>query len=288
MIWGLISMSKLKKAMMIGGFLSVFVLITSLAKYVFYRKTEDEVEELFSRVANVGERVTEEDLVGLPKNVQAWLTYAGVIGKKKIVSAHLLQKAEMRLERDKPWMPVEAEQYFTIKPPGFIWSANIKVAPFFHISGRDKYEEGKGHMLIKPLSLFSIADSKGLEIDQGTLLRYLAETMWFPTAVLSDYLTWEEVDRNHAKVTMTYGEITASGLLTFNTKGELVKFEAERYGVFNGETRLETWSISVREYKEFEGLRIPTKGEVTWELETGDFNWFNFEVLDIEYNPIKQ
>ncbi len=33
------------------------------------------------------------------------------------------------------------------------------------------------------------------EIHQGTLLRYLAETMWFPTAALNDYLTWEEMDQ---------------------------------------------------------------------------------------------
>jgi GTP cyclohydrolase I len=29
---------------------------------------------------------------------------------------------------------------------------------------------------------------------------------------------------------------------------------------------------------------IPTKGEVTWKLDTGDFNWFNFEITEIEYN----
>ncbi len=83
---------------------------------------------------------------------------------------------------------------------------------------------------------------------------------------------------------MTYGEITASGIFTFNDKDEVINFEAERYGEFDGETRLETWSIPLRDYKEFEGIRVPTKGDVTWKLDTGDFNWFNFEVTEIEYN----
>lgn len=190
----------------------------------------------------------------------------------------------MRLERDKSWMPVQAEQYFTLEEPGFIWKANIKAAPLFHIAGRDKYEAGKGNMLIKVLSLFTVADSKGKEVDQGTLLRYLAETIWFPGAAINEYLAWEEIDADNAKATMTYGEITASGVFTFNDKGEVINFEAERYGEFDGGTRLETWSIPVRDYKEFEGIRVPTKGDVTWKLDDGDFNWYNFEVIEIEYN----
>ncbi|GGM42539.1 hypothetical protein GCM10011351_30640 [Paraliobacillus quinghaiensis] len=139
-------------------------------------------------------------------------------------------------------------------------------------------------MLIKLLALFPVADSKGKEIDQGTLLRYLAETMWFPSAALNEYITWETLDTNRSKATMSYGGIVASGVFTFNDIGEVTQFEAERYGEFDGETRLETWSIPVRDYKEFEGIKIPTKGDVTWKLDLGDFNWFNFEVTEIEYN----
>ena len=262
----------------------LFIVGSYIARFVFYQNIEKEVEEIFSKVENKNEIVTKEDVERLPKNVQKWLQYSGVIGKKRITAVRLKQKAEMRLAEDKAWMPVQAEQYFTSQEPGFIWKANIKAAPFIHISGRDKYENGKGNMLIKVLSLFTVADSKGKEIDQGTLLRYLAETIWFPSAALNEYLTWEEIDEQNAKATMTYGDITASGVFTFNSEGEVVKFEAERYGVFDGEIRLETWSIPVRDYKQFEGIKIPTKGNVTWKLDTGDFNWFNFEVTEIEYN----
>ena len=262
----------------------LFIVGSYIARFVFYQNIEKEVEEIFSKVENKNEIVTKEDVERLPKNVQKWLQYSGVIGKKRITAVRLKQKAEMSLAEDKAWMPVQAEQYFTSQEPSFIWKANIKAAPFIHISGRDKYENGKGNMLIKVLSLFTVADSKGKEIDQGTLLRYLAETIWFPSAALNEYLTWEEIDEQNAKATMTYGDITASGVFTFNSEGEVVKFEAERYGVFDGEIRLETWSIPVRDYKQFEGIKIPTKGNVTWKLDTGDFNWFNFEVTEIEYN----
>ena len=266
--------------------LVLVIAITSVAKYSFNQKVEKEIEELFSNVDNKGETVTHEELSMLPQNVQKWLEYSGVVGKEKIVTVRLKQKGKMRLGMDKSWIPFEADQYFTSASPGFIWKANIKMAPLFHISGRDKYENGKGNMLIKILSIFPVADSKGPEIDQATLLRYLAETMWFPTAALNVYLTWEEIDTYTAKATMTYGGITASGIFTFNDKGEVIKFEAKRYGEFNGEIRLETWSIPVRDYKEFQGIKIPTQGNVTWKLDMGDYNWFNFEVTEIEYNQM--
>jgi len=277
--------SKLKIVLVVSVVLvALFLVVSYTAKYVFNRRVENEIDELFSKVKNGNEIVTKDDMSGLPQNVIKWLEYAGVVGKERIVSAHVKQKAEMRLEEDQPWMSVEAEQYFTSDRPGFIWKANVKTAPLLHISGRDKYENGKGNMLIKLLSLFPVADSKGKEIDQGALLRFLAETMWFPTAALNEYLAWEEVDQYNARATMTYGEITAAGVFTFNDKGEIINFEAERYGEFDGEMRLETWSVPVRDHKEFGGIRIPTKGNVTWKLETGDFNWFNFEITEIEYN----
>jgi len=274
------------KFVLIGIFILLVLFIggSFIAKILFNQNVEKEVKVLFSKVENKKEIVTKAETEGLPKNVQMWLEYSGVIGKEKIKAVRLKQKAEMRLAKDKAWMPVQAEQYFTTEEPGFIWKANIEAAPLFHISGRDKYENGKGNMLIKVLSLFTVADSEGKEIDQGTLLRYLAEMIWFPSAALNEYLIWEEIDEYHAKATMTYGEITASGVFTFNNKGEVVNYEAERYGEFEGELRLETWSIPVREYKQFAEISIPTKGDVTWKLDSGDYNWFNFEITEIEYN----
>ncbi|NLI61293.1 MAG: hypothetical protein GX375_07690 [Clostridiales bacterium] len=124
----------------------IFIAVSSIAKYLFNRKVEKEIAELTGKAKNKGEIVTGEDLSELPQNVKKWLEYTGIIGKEEIVSVHVKQKADMRLEEDMAWMPVEAEQYYTSDEPGFIWKANIKAAPLFHISGRDKYENGKSNI----------------------------------------------------------------------------------------------------------------------------------------------
>ena len=89
---------------------------------------------------------------------------------------------------------------------------------------------------------------------------------------------------NHVNATMAYGDVTASGIFTINDMGEIINFEAQRYGEFEGKYSLETWSIDVNEYKEFGGIMVPTVGSVTWKLDDGYFNWYNFELTEIEFN----
>jgi len=160
------------------------------------------------------------------------------------------------------------------------------MAPLVHIVGKDQYIEGRGNMLIKLLSLITVAEGSGKEIDQGTLLRYLSEIMLVPTAALSDTIQWEGIDSNSAKATMSYKGVTASGVFTFNEKGEILNFVAQRYGDFDGGYRMETWCAEITEYKEFNGFKVASQGDIIWKLKTGDYHWYHFEVKEIEYNKL--
>lgn len=277
-----------KVALAASGFLAIIVLIlivSVIANYRFNQSVKKEVKELFkNNVENKNEIIKKSHLEGLPPVVQKWLEQSGVVGKERIRAVSLKQKANMRLKEEGNWMPAEVEQYFTTDKPGFIWKAKVRMAPFIYFAGRDMYDQGKGHMLIKVLALVKVADARGKEIDQGTMLRYLAEMMWFPTAALSNYIKWEEVDANSARATMSYGGITASGVFTFNDRGEVTSLVAQRYGEFNGRYLMKPWSVKIKEHKEFNGIRIPARGEVVWKLDAGDFNWYQFEITGIEYN----
>jgi len=265
--------------------LTLFIAISSIANYFFNRSANKEVENLLSKSEGADKKVIEEaDIKRLPSSVQKWLEFSQVLGKQRIVTIKVDQKAEMRLKKEQSWMPLTSRQYFTTDEPGFIWIAKIKAAPLIHIVGKDKYVDGNGNMLIKVMSLVTVADGKGKEVDQGTLLRFLAETVWFPTAALEDYINWEEINDNSAKATMTYENVKASGIFTFGDNGEVKNFTARRFKELDGEYSLETWSIDVSAYKDFSGIKIPTKGEIIWKLADGDFNWYNFEVLNVEYN----
>ncbi|MBA3285785.1 MAG: hypothetical protein H0U27_12105 [Nitrosopumilus sp.] len=52
--------------------------------------------------------------------------------------------------------------------------------------------EGKRYLQIKLLSLFTVEDAKGKEIDEGEFLRCLSEAPWLSTDLLpNQYFHWK-------------------------------------------------------------------------------------------------
>lgn len=265
----------------------VLIIIASLiANLLFKQKVTSEVEELFSHEMPTSQVVSESDLQGLPPCVQKWMTVTKVTGNERIESVIMHQKGFMRTKETQPWMPFSAQQYVTVDDPAFIWSVKAKAAPFMTIVGRDMYNNGKGEMLIKLLALITVAHASGEEVNQGSMLRYMAETIWYPSAALSPYIKWENIDKNSARATMSYKGLQASGIFHFNEQGEPINFTARRYRETDGKYELATWSADVGAYKEYDGIRIPSTGSITWKLNTGDFTWYKFEIVDCKYNSI--
>ncbi len=51
-----------------------------------------------------------------------------------------------------------------------------------------------------------------------------------------------------------------------------------------GHYDLEEWSIPMSEYRKINGIKIPTKAEGVWKLNSGDFSYIKIEVTDVIYN----
>jgi len=267
-----------------GTLLNLVVLLAiifSLAKLRFQSMVDTEIYHLHQTAAPVVYRITDEQLSSLPPVVQKWLTHTRVPGHEFSNTTHVVQHGFMRTSSQGPWMPFDAEQYFTIDPPAFVWAASIHANTFVDIAGRDKWQDYTGNMVIKAASLIPLANSSGREIDQGTMIRYMAELIWFPHAATSNLFTWKQTDTDNASITMTGKDGVVSGLYTFNADGLPIRFEAQRYGDFEGVFRKETWSVTITSYKHFNGILMPNKSEVTWKLKEGDFTWLKLEVVEL-------
>lgn len=228
--------------------------------------------------------IVDEHLKGLPKTVQRYLRSAGIVDKETIRTVRLKQKGVLRLKEGQKWLPFVAEQYFTTCRPAFIWHARVRSFPWVTISVTDMFARGHGRLTAKFLSLIRLADANGPEVDQGELLRYLAETIWFPTAWLSDYIQWDSIDGSPARATLTFAGLTVAAAFRFSGGGELDEIAAERYREENGKFALRRWSGRVEDYREMGGIRIPTRVEVSWYLDSGEFACFRAEITEIEYN----
>ena len=55
-----------------------------------------------------------------------------------------------------------------------------------------------------------------------------------------------------------------------------------------GEKNLEIWVGKLRNYKEINGVIIPTEIEAIWKLEEGDYSYVRFNIRKIEYDkPVR-
>jgi hypothetical protein len=97
----------------------------------------------------------------------------------------------------------------------------------------------------------------------------------------SEKLKWFPIDAQTAKLTFNYNELSLFFIITFNEIGEITQMETKRY---MDEKNLETWIIKVANYKELNGIIVPTSFEVLWRLAKGDFSYAKFNVKKIEYN----
>ena len=227
--------------------------------------------------------ITGADLTDLPEPLQRYLTQTGVIDRPRVGTVRLKQEGFFRTRPDQNWMPMQAVQYYSVDPPAFLWHGKIRMLPFLAVQGRDHYEAGTGHMLIK-LATFTLGDARGPEMDQGALVRYFNEMMWFPTAFLSESIRWEEVDANSVRGTIQIGGTSASAVLHVTESGQFANFVADRYMSTGDTFSLESWSTPIDDYAEMNGLKVPVSGEGLWHLDAGDFSYIRLRITELQYD----
>lgn len=279
----------------IGAALILILLLAALAAGIgnwrFNRLVSREVKNLFAQMRTAEPAqgpeqeqavITEEMLEELPPPVQRYLRYSSIVGRPRVHAVRLRQTGRFRQTPDAFWMAFRAEQYYTVHPPGFIWTVNFPVLGLPFLSGRDRYQDGAGNMQIKVGSVFTVADESGKDMDQGTMMRYLNEIMWFPTAYLSDGIHFSPIDAHSAHVTFTDRGRSAGATLHFDDEGKLTNFVARRY--YSGTQSYQQWETPIMEYGEYGGLRLPRRGQGVWKLPEGDYAYIDLVIDEIEYD----
>ena len=222
-------------------------------------------------------------LADLPEPVRRYLRYTGVVGRPFPGTIRLRQKGRMRPGPGQPWLPVDAEEHYSVQPPGFVWAGTARVGPLAVARARDMYAEGKGRMLVKVASLWPVVDASGEQMDQAAMMRYLSEMIWFPAAFLAANISFEPVDGSSARVALTDHGRTVTGTMFFDQQGRLTDFVARRYRTA-GASDPETWSTPVTGYGEFEGLRLPARGTAIYKLPGGDLEYIDVTITDLHYD----
>jgi hypothetical protein len=258
----------------LGLILIIFLIRRIQASILF----TNQVKTLFSQSKNISNHVFHKyQLDNLPEPVQRYFNHILKADQPYISYARIKHVGQFKTGIDKNWINIKGEQYATTEKPGFIWKGTTAV-----FVAKDMYIEDKGKLIVSILSLFNVVNAFGDQYDQGELLRWLGESVMYPTNLLpSERLTWSPIDSTHAKLTFNYQEHSLHFNIKFNEIGEITELETKRY---MDEKNLETWLIKTKDYKLFNSVLIPTSFEVIWKLKELDFCYAKFLITDVEYN----
>lgn len=237
-----------------------------------------EVKTLFSQSGDISNKsFSHSQLENLPAPVQRYFKHVMKEGQPYISYVRLTHNGKFKTGPAKDWVNIEGEQYFTVEKPGFIWKG---VTTMF--TAKDMFFSDKGKLVVSLFSLVKIAGGQGEKYDHGELLRWLGESVWFPTNLLpNENLQWTAVDDQTAQLRFKQNHFSLSYLVSFNDTGEITALQTERY---MGEESLETWIGKVSDYKEINGITIPTTIEAIYRLNKGDYSYAKFNIKNIEYN----
>lgn len=232
-------------------------------------------------------RYDPRELDGLPPPVQRYFRTALREGAPIVRGVELRHRGTFNadLERER-WLPFVSHQRVTTSPPGFVWDGRVRMSPGVATHVHDAYIAGEGFLHPALFGVFSLADLHGRgAVAEGELMRWFAEAAWYPTALLpSQGVRWQAIDERSARATLRDGEIELSLTFVFGDDGMTAAVRADARGRTVGDRVVPTpwegvWSV----YRDIDGMRVPTTGDVAWLLPEGRKSYWRGTIEEVRY-----
>lgn len=227
------------------------------------------------------------ELDGLPAPVQRYFRAVLRDGQRIITAATVAHTGTFNLSQTgEQWKPFTSQQWVVTRRPGFIWSGRIAVMPGVAVYVHDAYLAGKGILNPAVLGLYSLSDQQGSDaLDRGELIRFFAESAWYPTALLpSQGVHWDPVDDRSANATLVDGKISLTMLFSFDAAGLIESARVEARGALVGKSTVMTpWEGRWSNYQEREGMRVPLTGEAVWLSSEGRKPYWRATITSLAY-----
>jgi hypothetical protein len=271
-------MNKMIVLIIILSVIAVSVTAVLIGRAILNRKFKEQSNLILGHTKDISSKLFNADqLKGLPPPVQRYFKLVLKDGQPYISNVSFTHNGQFKTGLDKGWINITGKHFATMDKPGFIWMGTTSM-----FTARDMYIEDIGKLEVALFSLYKIVDGKGESYNQGELLRWLGESVLYPTNLLpSERLAWTSIDDQHSQLIFTYNGMSLPFTIKFNEAGEITQMETTRY---MDEKNLETWVITMTDYKTVNDVRIPLCFEVLWRLEKGDFKYAKFKIQEIKYN----
>jgi len=231
------------------------------------------------------------ELEPLPAPVQRYFRAVLRDGQPIVAAANLAHAGTFNMsETGEQWKPFTSTQRVVTRRPGFDWNGRILMMPGLPVHVHDAYVAGEGILHAAVLGLFSMVQLRGTAaVAQGELMRFLAEAVWYPTALLpSQGVQWDAVDEHSARATLQDGDVMVALLFHFNEDGTIDAVRADARGRTVGGTVVPTpWHGRFWNYTLRDGIRVPLDGEVAWLLPEGAKPYWRGRITQLNYEFVQ-
>ncbi len=240
-----------------------------------------------SASSQVGKVIDFDSFADLPKPVARYLKLALTDGQKCIKAVEMRQTGTLRTSvATEKWSSFTASQLVVPPATGFIWNARVKLPLALHVRVLDSYIAGIGSGSVSLLSALTVdAEADVHELNSGALHRYLAEAVWYPTALVpGSGVVWSAINEHSALATLTDKETTVSLEFQFNEAGEVKGiFSPGRFSRVDGRYERKAWEGHFRDYQLQDGMLVPQYGEVGWYEDRGLELVWKGNLIDARY-----
>ena len=250
-----------------------------------HRADRSEMDRLIA-IQPVGPRLFSLDIVAdLPEPARRFFAFTIAEGTPLYTVARLEMQGQFGMgDTAAPgYMPMRAVQVLAA-PYGFVWKM-AAADGVMRMAGSDSGGWTRFWLFgFAPVARFGGTTDH----TRSAFGRYVAEAVfWSPAAVLpGPNVTWEEVSKNVARMTIRHNGLEQSVDVTMAENGRPLHVSFMRWSNANPDKvhRLQPFVGYLSEYREFNGFRLPTHVEAGNNFGTEDyFPFFIVDVTDITF-----
>jgi len=244
---------------------------------------EPTLDELWNSATFSQRSFDPDQLSTFPDAVRRYLEHAISRGAMLASSVRLRMHGEIKL---RGWLPFTGEEVIYWND-GMIWSATVRMFGM-PIRGFDRLLNRKGAMRWKLLGIIPVVSASGLDITRSAVGRVMAESVWLPSVLAGDGVSWTAQDSFHINAHLKWQDETGELALTIDDKGRFKGLSMQRWAnTEGGAFRYLDFGGVVEEEGRFAGYTIPTRLRIGWHFRKGRFEqdgeFFRVKVDDAAY-----
>lgn len=273
-------------AVVIIAILIFFKIPYSPNKNAFQKMIKKEIDATPEAIGTV----SEGDIEGLPEAMRRYFNYIGFVGQPRYNQVRIMYKDTYFYNIDMNKVLIMQYDLYLFGDRPFrsaCITSSFMGVPF---EGMDYCKEIDGTMqggmlgvIGKTIQIFDVHNE---QMYVAMLISWVSENVLNPTALLSEYITYKQIDYNHVEATISYNGVTGNGTFTIDDGGRITDFYSmeREVAVIDGVETPIGWGGRYGDYEEKEGIKIPMKMAAYKQYPDKKIVYFDADEYEIIYS----